>query len=518
MTSPDTLPLWDLVEWRVARTPDAVMAVDEHDRTITFGEYHDRCTEVAAAFASQGVGRDTPVAWMLPTWIEALVLAGGLARLGAVQVPLLPILRERELAFILRKAGAAHLVVPGVWRGYDYPALAAAVTRDLPDVTVTVVDRAVPVGDPGTLPPWPSVRPAGDDDPVRWIFFTSGTTADPKGCLHTDRTVAASGHRLNVRFEMQPADRNALVFPVTHIGGISFLMAGLLAGHRHIMVEAFDGDASTEVLSRHGVTIAGSGPAFWMAYVAAQRRAGERRLFPHLRALVGGGAAKPPTLGTEVREVLGVPLVTGYGSTECPGVAHCGVSDPPDVLLSDGHALDDSAIKVVDDSGATLPPGHAGEIVVTGPMLFRGYLDPAHNEGVFDADGWFRTSDVGVLDERGVLKVTGRLKDIIIRKGENISAKEVEDVLHLHPAVADVAVIALPDAERGELCCAVVALADGHDSLTLDDVAAHCDARRLAKQKFPERLEIVDVLPRNSTGKVLKQDLVARFRADGAIP
>jgi acyl-CoA synthetase (AMP-forming)/AMP-acid ligase II len=310
---------------------------------------------------------------------------------------------------------------------------------------------------------------------------------------------------------MHPDDRNALVFPVTHIGGISFLMAGLLVGHRHVMVEAFDPHTSSEVLSRHGVTIAGSGPAFWMAYVAAQRRAGERRLFPHLRALVGGGAAKPPTLGAEVREVLGVPLVTGYGSTECPGVAHCGVSDPPDVLLSDGHALDDSAIKVVDDDGNPLPPGHAGEIVVTGPMLFRGYLDPAHNDGVFDAEGWFRTSDVGVLDERGVLKVTGRLKDIIIRKGENISAKEVEDVLHLHPAIADVAAIALPDAERGELCCAVVALVDGRESLTLDDIAAHCETNRLAKQKFPERLEIVDALPRNSTGKVLKQELVARF-------
>jgi acyl-CoA synthetase (AMP-forming)/AMP-acid ligase II len=513
MTAADRLPLWDLIERRVARTPDAVMAVDERDRAITFGEYRDRCLGVAAHFARFGVTRDTPVAWMLPTWIEALVLAGGLARLGAVQVPLLPILHDREVQFILTRTGASHLVVPRRWREYDYPALAARVTADVPGAVVTVCDRSLPTAPADALASWDRVRPEGDDDPVRWIFFTSGTTSDPKGCLHTDRTVAASGHRLNLRFRMGPDDRNALVFPVTHIGGISFLFAGLLAGHRHILVETFDPERSCDVLSRHGVTIAGSGPAFWMAYVAAQRRSPGRRLFPALRALVGGGAAKPPTLGAEVREVLGVPLVSGYGSSECPGVAHCGVDDPPDVLQSDGHALDDCAIEIVDDLGGTAPPGTVGEIVVRGPMLFRGYLDPAHDAEAFDARGWLRTGDLGTLDERGVLRVTGRLKDIIIRKGENISAKEVEDVLHQHPSIADVAAIALPDATRGELCCAVVVVEEGHPPPSLDDVAVHCESLRLARQKFPERLEIVDALPRNVTGKVLKHELVARFGA-----
>jgi acyl-CoA synthetase (AMP-forming)/AMP-acid ligase II len=511
MTAPDLLPLWDLIEWRTAETPDAVMAVDERDREVTFGEYRDRCLGVAAHFARFGVTRDTPVAWMLPTWIESLVLAGGLARLGAVQVPLLPILRDREVQFILARTGTSHLVVPGQWRGYDYPSLAARVTADVPGAIVTVCDRSLPAAAPESLPPWERLRPEGDDDPIRWIFFTSGTTSDPKGCLHTDRTVAASGHRLNLRFRMQPDDRNALVFPVTHIGGISFLIAGLLVGHRHILVEAFDPEASCEVLSRHGVTIAGSGPAFWMAYVAAQRRSPQRRLFPHLRALVGGGAAKPPTLAAEVGEVLGVPLVSGYGLSECPGVAHCGVDDPPDVLQSDGHALDDSAIEIVDHLGRTAAPGMVGEIVVRGPMLFRGYLDPEHDKDAFDERGWLRTGDLGTLDERGLLRVTGRLKDIIIRKGENISAKEIEDVLHRHPSIADVAAIALPDPTRGELCCAVVVVEEDRPAPSLEDLAAHCAELGLAKQKVPERIELVDALPRNVTGKVLKHELVARF-------
>jgi acyl-CoA synthetase (AMP-forming)/AMP-acid ligase II len=457
-----------------------------------------------------GVKPGDTVAWQLPTWIESLVLAGALARLAVVQVPLLPMLREREVGFILRTAGAAHLVVPGEWRGFDYATFAKHVTAPLDGVGVTVVDRTLPEAEVGSgaLPAWSSPT----DDPVRWIFFTSGTTADPKGCLHSDGTVTASGHRLNMRFRMVPDDVYTLVFPVTHIGGVSLLIGALLTGYRHIVVEAFHPETTCEVLSRNGVTIAGSGPAFWMAYVNYQRRHPEVRVFPRLRALVGGGAPKPPTLDDDVAGVLGVPLVSGYGMTECPGVAHSGVDDPPDVWRSDGHALDDSALRIAGPDGAPLPPGAQGEILVRGPMLFHGYLDPVHNEGAF-CDGWFRTGDIGTLDERGVLRVTGRIKDIIIRKGENISAKEVEDVLDLHPAIAEVAAIALPDDERGELCCAVIVIADGATPPSLEDVDRHCADCGLARQKIPERLVVVDALPRNVTGKVLKDALVARYLA-----
>ncbi len=454
MTAVDQLPLWELIEWRAAATPAALAAVDEDGGQLDFQGYRDACLRVAAGLQARGVGRGTPVAWMLPTRTEALVLAGGLARLGAVQVPLIPILRQREVGFILAQTGARHLVVPGVWRGFDYPAMAAAAAGVLP-VDVMVADRDLPVGDPAGLVPWEA--PAAD--PVRWMFYTSGTTANPKGTRHTDGTVGAIAHRLNGRFEMTPADRNGLVFPVAHIGGISWLMGGLMAGYGQILIEAFSAETSCAVLGRHGVTVAGSGPAFWMAYIAEQRRNPTEKLFPQLRALVGGGAAKPPTINDEVRDVLGVVLATGYGSSECPGLAHSGVSDSDEVRRSDGYALDDVEIRIVDADGDPLPAGGEGEITVKGPMLFKGYLDPSDNEGAFDDDGWFRTGDVGRLDPEGLLTVTGRLKDVIIRKGENISAKEVEDVLHLHPAVGDVAAIALPDPERGELCCAVIVLA-----------------------------------------------------------
>jgi acyl-CoA synthetase (AMP-forming)/AMP-acid ligase II len=507
-TAPDELSAWRLVEERAAATPDALFAVGSDGSRTTFAEYHRACLATAAALAQRGVRRETRVAWMLPTRVEALVLAGALARLGAVQIPLIPILRDREVGFILEQTGAELLLCPGPWRGYDYPALAQRVIAQVPQqVELIVADRALPLGDPATLAPYEAAPP----DTVRWIFYTSGTTANPKGVLHTDRAVAACAHRMNLRFDAVPADRNALVFPVTHIGGIAFLLGGLMVGYAHILVETFEPESSCALMAREGVTIAGAGPVFWMTYVDQQRKHGDSKLFPALRALLGGGAPKPPTIHAEVRDVLGVVLATGYGMTECPTAAHSSVHDPDDVLVTDGHALDDAEIRIVDLDGRVCGPHEVGEIRVRGPMIFQGYLDPSDDAAAFDELGFHRTGDLGRLDERGVLTVTGRVKDIIIRKGENISAKEIEDLLFTHPAVADVAVIALPDRERGELACAVVVVAGGHRAPTLDELSEHCLAAGLTRRKLAERLEIVDVLPRNPTGKVVKFELQARY-------
>jgi non-ribosomal peptide synthetase component E (peptide arylation enzyme) len=260
--------------------------------------------------------------------------------------------------------------------------------------------------------------------------------------------------------------------------------------------------------------MAGAGPVFWMTYVDQQRKHTDAKLFPALRALLGGGAPKSPTIHAEVRDVLGVVLATGYGMTECPTAAHSSVHDPDDILVTDGYALDDSEIRIVDLDGRACHAGEVGEIRVRGPMIFKGYLDPADDAAAFDDQGFHRTGDLGRLDRRGALTVTGRVKDIIIRKGENISAKEIEDLLFTHHAVSDVAVIALPDRERGELACAVVVVAAGHRAPSLDELGAHCLAAGLTRRKLPERLEVVDVLPRNPTGKVVKYELQARYSGD----
>ena len=303
----------------------------------------------------------------------------------------------------------------------------------------------------------------------------------------------------------------SLVFPYAHIGGPSLLFSALMVGYRLILTEVFEPARVIETLGRQGVTLAGPGPAFWQAFIEAQRRSPGRRLFPRLRALIGGGAAKPANLQREAREVLGVEIVSGYGLTECPGLAYNHVGDPEAVLASDGRAVLGVEMRSVRADGSRAAPGEEGEIRVKGPMLFRGYLDSGLDAEAFDREGFLRTGDLGRLDTRGQLRVSGRLKDIIIRKGENISAKEVEDILVEHPAIAEVAVVGLPDLERGERCCAVLVVARDARSPGLSELFDWCERAGLARQKIPEQMEVLEELPRNSTGKILKVALRERF-------
>ncbi len=502
--------LWTLIEARAAATPNALLVVDERDRELTFAQYRDGCLRAAAGLAAAGVGDGTPVSWQLPTWIESFTLVGALARLGAVQNPILPICRERDVGFMTRQTEARLLIVPGVWRGFDYPAMA----RRLGGPDVIVVDRDLPDGDPATLAPADAAADTtGVPDPVRWIFYTSGTTADPKGARHSDATVAASARGINRALAITPEDRFGLVFPFTHVGGVGSLFGLLITGSAAILVEAFDPVPTVEVLRRHGVTLAGAGTSFWLAFLSVQRTRPGHPIFPKLRAMVGGGSPKPPTLHAEIKtEVGGIGVASGYGLTECPSLALGSVRDPdPKLAITDGRAAPGVEIRIVADDDRVLTAGHVGEVRVRGPQLFHGYVDPTLDADALDADGYLRTGDLGRLDDDGYLIITGRLKDIIIRKGENISAKEVEDVLYAHPKIADVTVIGLPDPERGERACAVVILAPGVDELTLAEIGAWCREHGFMAQKIPEQLETVDSLPRNPSGKVLKDELRHRY-------
>ncbi|MGZ6926270.1 MAG: AMP-binding protein [Acidimicrobiia bacterium] len=510
--------LWDLIEQRAADTPDAPFVRDEDGRTLTFAEYRDASERAAAALHARGIGEGDVVSWQLPTWIESMVLVGGLARLGAVQNPILPIYREREVGFVVRQAGSKLLVVPGVWRGFDYGAMAREIAADVPGLEVLLIDRGDTLaGDPATLGPLPAsgepfevgVRHLG---PLRWLFYTSGTTADPKGAKHCDNTVAASGYAMVDAFDLRAEDRNALVFPFTHIGGAGWLFAGLMAGHVQVIVEGFVPDTTIPVLERERVTVAGAGTAFHMAYLAAQA-ASDHPLFPETRIFAGGGAAKPPQLHYDVKEQLGgLGILSGYGLTECPIVSMARVDGTDEQLANtEGPLTAGVVVKVVGLDGSVVGRGEEGELRVTGPNLCLGYTDPTLDADGFDDEGYFRTGDLGIVRDDDHVVITGRLKDVIIRKGENISAKEVEDLLFTHPKIADVAVVGLPDTTSGERACAVVVAADAADPPTLPELFEFCRAEGLMVQKIPEQLELVDVLPRNPTGKVLKHELRATY-------
>ncbi|WTW94056.1 AMP-binding protein [Streptomycetaceae bacterium NBC_01309] len=526
---------WAAIAARADATPDTEMMADERGRRMTYGQYRDAAEKFAAHLAERGVGEGTVVTWQLPTWMESVVVVGALARLGAVQNPVMPIYRERELAFVTDQAASRLLIVPPVWRGFDYPAMAEAVAARNPALDVMVLDGAapggpdadgaaaftgaapdlaLPAGDPDRLPPPPAIPDGPEQAPVRWYFYTSGTTADPKGARHTDATVMAGGTGMSERIACVPGDRVGLVFPFAHIGGCTtWLTSSVVFGVTMILTEAFDPAATVELLRREGVTLAGAGTVFHQTYLAAQRRDPGTPLFPAVRCFPGGAAPKPPGLHAQMKKELGgVGIVAGWGLTEAPILTMAGVEDPDDALsAAEGRPTNGVRLRVVAPDGSDAAPGSEGELRAKGPQLMLGYLDSSLDAEAFDEEGWFRTGDLGRVDDAGNVYITGRLKDVIIRKGETISAKEVEDLLSGHPDIAEVAVIGLPDPVTGERACAVVVAADPEAPPTLDALGEYLRGQGLMVQKLPERLEVVGTLPRNPAGKVLKKDLKARY-------
>ncbi len=378
-----------------------------------------------------------------------------------------------------------------------------------------VSEPSLPEGDPSDLPPLSGAQ-MGDDPPVRWIFYSSGTTAAPKGAKHTDKTLLASSAGMAAALELQADDRVAFVFPITHVGGCIWMMAALMTGCSHLLVEIFDPTTSIDFLARSGVTQASAGTVFHQAYLAAQRSRGGAPIFPRVRAFTGGGAPKPPQLHFDLKnEIGGAGIVSGYGLTECPIIAMNTIRDPDQKLAyTEGRPSPPGAeITIIQSDGTAAREGEEGEIRIRGPQLCKGYVDNSLDRAAFQSEGWFRTGDLGSLDEAGYLRITGRLKDVIIRKGEKINAQEIEDLLRGHPKIADVAVVGLPDPELGERCCSVVVANPSSQPLQLDEIGTFLRQKGVMVQKIPEQLEVVDELPRNPSGKVLKSELRARFKS-----
>ncbi|MGW8362793.1 class I adenylate-forming enzyme family protein [Streptomyces wedmorensis] len=485
--------LWELVERRAGLTPDRPVLL-QGDRVLTFGGLRDRAERCAAGLYDKGVRAGTVVAWQLPTRIETAVLTFALARVGAVQTPVIPFYRDKEVGFALRESRAEHFAVPGVWRGHDHTEMA----RRLGARGIFEAYDDLPDGDPAVLPPPPA---SGTD--VRWIYWTSGTTSDPKGVLHTDRSLLAGGSCLAHALRLTAEDVGSMAFPYAHIAGPDYTVMLLLYGFPAVMFEQFALPDALDEYNRHGVTVAGGSTAFYSMFLTEQRKQPDKPVIPTLRLLAGGGAPKPPEIYHAVRKELGCQLTHGYGMTEVPMITMGAPDDTVENLATtEGRPPAGMEIRITDD----------GEVRLRGEAVCQGYLDPAQTAAAFDEDGFLITGDVGHLTPTGHLVLTGRIKDIIIRKGENISAKEIEDLLHRHPDVGDAAVIGLPDAERGERVCAVVEQPPGAAPLTLPAVTAFLREAGLSVHKLPEQLELMDALPRNETlRKVLKYRLRERF-------
>jgi len=500
--------LWALLEQRVGATPERVLLEDESGRVLTARQWRDTALRLAAALHARGIGPGTPVSWQLPTIAESAILMMALARLGAVSNPIIHILREHEVGFIVGQVGAPLLITPHLWRNYDYPALARGVAAKHGCDTLVIDRGTLPTAKSDALPPVPD----GAGNPVRHIYYSSGTTAAPKGVRHTDASLMAAASAIILMSTDE--DVVPVAFPFTHVGGIAQTIATLYTGSPMVFFEHFDAKRSPHVMAAHGATKLGSTLPFFLAYAEAQRRHGNQPLFPALRSLASGGAPTPPELFYEMKKLFGVPILANWGLTEFP-IATASFADEPDedLALTEGRPLPAVQVRVVGSDGTHLPRGQEGELLVKGPQMFQGYVDERLNADAFDADDFFRTGDLGIVGPHGHVRITGRNKDIIIRNAENLSALEIEGVIYTHPKVAEVAVIGLPDARTGERAVAVVVLAPGAKTLSVADLAEHLGHHGLAKQKFPEQLEIADALPRNSMGKVLKHELRRQYAA-----
>jgi cyclohexanecarboxylate-CoA ligase len=518
-----------LLTARAAATPDAPMLIDASGQRLSFKDFNRYSERTAASLSAQGVGLGTRVAWQLPTRISTVIVMAALARLGAVQAPIIPLYRSRETGAAVATAGAEFLLVPGTWRGTDFVEMASG----LPTAPrVVVVGESAPSASDAEVAELPG--PAAS---AEWVYFTSGSSGLPKGARHTDATLlaAAYGWTLQGRVGELDGDVGSMAFPVAHVGGIIYVMSQLISGFPIVLAEAFDA-ATIDLFRRHTVTMSGGSTVFYTALLAAQRglaagsgdpdkaqgpaglTVGESsagsagpRLLPSLRVLKGGGAPCPPAVYRAVRDEMGVTVAHDYGMTEVPMICVASPRDTDEQLAnSDGKPIPGNEVRIVDDS-AVLPAGAEGEIQVRGAAVCHGYTDPSLDADAFTADGWFRTGDRGHLRPDGHVEVTGRTKDLIIRKGEKIAPLELETLLIQHPAVAEVAVVGLPDDERGERVCAVLVTRADASAPSLNEISSFLRAKGLMPQKLPEQVEIVSELPRTGLGKVAKLALRDKF-------
>ena len=502
--------VWAAFRATAARAGARTAVVEGAGRT-SFAALAAAAEGLAGGLAARGVRAGDVVAVQLPNWTETLIVLLAAARLGAIANPVLPIYRRRELGFILAESGARVLFIPGRHRDCDHRALVRELRAGLPALEHVVVvrdrpeDGALAYADLATAAPGP---PAADAGAIALLIYTSGTTADAKGVLHSHDTLLAEARSLGPAHGLTAADTVLMPSPLTHISGIVHaLLVPAVLGTTAVLMERWDAGDALALVAAERVTYMVGAPTF-LRDLAARASAAATSL----RLFSCGGADVDPTLVREAAARLGCVAKRVYGSTEFPTVTTTGPDDPPERQIdSEGRAIGANEVRLVDEDGAPVPTGREGEILARGPECFLGYRNPALNDDAFTTDGWFRTGDLGTLDARGWLRITGRRKDIIIRKGENISARELEDLLAAHPAVAEVAVVGVADTAAGEIACAVLRLRPGASAPTLGEVAEHLTARGLSRRKLPERLEVVEDFPRTTSGKIVKRALRERL-------
>lgn len=505
--------------------PDKIAVVDNHGASYTYSALDHAASCLANWMLAKGIESGDRIAFQLPGWCEFTVIYLACLKIGAVSVPLLPSWREAELVWVLNKCQAKMFFAPTLFKQTRPVDLILPLQNQLPQLQQIVgVDKLAPatsslslsqiIADNTSLTT--AITTHGDE--LAAVLFTSGTEGLPKGVMLTHNNILASERAYCARLNLTWQDVFMMPAPLGHATGfLHGVTAPFLIGARSVLLDIFTPDACLALLEQQRCTcMLGATPFVYDLLNVLEKQPAD---LSALRFFLCGGTTIPKKVARECQQ-LGIKLLSVYGSTESSPHAVVNLDDPLSRFMhTDGYAAAGVEIKVVDDARKTLPPGCEGEEASRGPNVFMGYFDePELTARALDEEGWYYSGDLCRMDEAGYIKITGRKKDIIVRGGENISSREVEDILLQHPKIHDACVVAMSDERLGERSCAYVVLKAPHHSLSLEEVVVFFSRKRVAKYKYPEHIVVIEKLPRTTSGKIqkflLRKDIMRRLTQD----
>ncbi|WP_429944661.1 medium-chain fatty-acid--CoA ligase [Escherichia coli] len=505
--------------------PDKIAVVDNHGASYTYSALDHTASCLANWMLAKGIESGDRIAFQLPGWCEFTVIYLACLKIGAVSVPLLPSWREAELVWVLNKCQAKMFFAPTLFKQTRPVDLILPLQNQLPQLQQIVgVDKLAPATSSLSLsqiiadntPLTTAITTHGDE--LAAVLFTTGTEGLPKGVMLTHNNILASERAYCARLNLTWQDVFMMPAPLGHATGfLHGVTAPFLIGARSVLLDIFTPDACLALLEQQRCTcMLGATPFVYDLLNLLEKQPAD---LSALRFFLCGGTTIPKKVARECQQ-RGIKLLSVYGSTESSPHAVVNLDDPLSRFMhTDGYAAAGVEIKVVDDARKTLPPGCEGEEASRGPNVFMGYFDePELTARALDEEGWYYSGDLCRMDEAGYIKITGRKKDIIVRGGENISSREVEDILLQHPKIHDACVVAMPDERLGERSCAYVVLKAPHHSLSLEEVVAFFSRKRVAKYKYPEHIVVIEKLPRTASGKIqkflLRKDIMRRLTQD----
>ncbi len=524
----------DFLRSAVEKSPDKTALVSfkleqRTEQTFSYQQLWNMTNKIALGLKQLGVEKNDVVSCQLPNWWEFTLLYLACSRIGAVLNPLMPIFRERELEFMLKHGESKVFVVPKTFRNFSHEQLANQLHSKLETLQHVVVvngegennfdcllvnhgleQNAAAIAELDRLE-------SGPDD-ITQLIFTSGTTGEPKGVMHTANTLFSNIVPYAERLHLAENDVVLMASPMAHQTGFMYgLMMPIQLNTKVVLQDVWDVSKAVDLIHQHQVNFTMASTPFLndLSNTVAE----QHDKVDSLKIFLCAGAPIPGPLVQKAREILGVKVISAWGMTECGAVTTtCPEDDDERSFNTDGIALPGVDVKIVDKTGKTKPVNESGRLMIRACSGFGGYLKRAHLNDT-DADGWFDTGDIAYQDEKGYIRICGRKKDVIIRGGENIPVAEIESLLYKHPNVAVVALVAYADERLGERACAIIKLKDPSQSLSFNDLVDFLKTHNLAVQYIPERLEIWDEIPMTPSGKIQKfklRELLAQHIASTA--